>query len=257
MSWLRSAIFNLWFHGLSVAMAIAGLLVLWFSPGSVRRYARLWALLSLGGLRLVCGIRWDISGREHLPPADGPALIAAMHQSTFDVLLWMTLAPRFAYVMKQELVRVPAFGALARAVGTIVVDRGAGAAAMRGLLRAADEALAARRQIVIFPEGTRVAPGMRAPLQPGVAALAARTRLPIIPVVTDSGLHWGRRAFRKRPGTIRVAIQPPIPPGLSRAELMTRLTRAFDDGAAALSLRTGDRPAPRSEGDSLPSRAAL
>ena len=87
---------------------------------------------------------------------------------------------------------------------------------------------------MIFPEGTRAAPGAMLPLQPGVAALAASTGLPVIPVVTDSGLHWGRRAFRKRPGMIHIVIRPQLPPGLPRAELMARLAAAFEQGAAAL-----------------------
>ena len=88
--------------------------------------------------------------------------------------------------------------------GMIAVDREGGGAAMRHLLRAGRAAAAAGRQIVIFPEGTRVAPGGHAPLQPGIAALASATGLPVVPVATDSGVLWGRRAFRKRPGTITI-----------------------------------------------------
>jgi 1-acyl-sn-glycerol-3-phosphate acyltransferase len=90
-------------------------------------------------------------------------------------------------------------------------------------MRDAEDAARAGRQIVIFPEGTRAEPGAVLPLQPGVAALAAQTGLPVIPVVTDSGLHWGRRSFRKQPGTIRIVIRPPLPAGLRRDELMRRL----------------------------------
>jgi 1-acyl-sn-glycerol-3-phosphate acyltransferase len=133
-----------------------------------------------------------------------------------------------------ELTRVPLFGQMLVAAGMIAVDRHAGMAALRGLMRDADAAVAQGRQIIIFPEGTRVAPGHSVPLQPGVAALAARTGLPVIPVATDSGVFWGRRAFRKTPGTITVAIQPPIGRGLARAELMRALEQAFRDGAARL-----------------------
>lgn len=233
MTWFRSALFNLWFYGVSVTMAVAGIVVRWFGFEFMLAYGRLWARLMLGGLRVICGVRWVVTGREYLP-ADAPVLVAAMHQSAFDVLVWILLVPRFAHVMKLELTRVPLFGPLARRSGIIPVDRGAGAAAMRGMLRDADRAVADRRQIIIFPEGTRAAPGARMPLQPGIAALAARTGLTVIPVATDSGLCWGRRAFRKQPGIIHVAIQPPIPPGLPRAALMQRLEAAFDAGAASL-----------------------
>ena len=95
----------------------------------------------------------------------------------------------------------------------IAVDRSGGARAMRGLMRDAARAVAERRQIVIFPEGTRAEPGAVLPLQPGIAALAASTGLPVIPVVTDSGRCWGRRAFRKYPGVIHIVLLPPIPCG--------------------------------------------
>jgi 1-acyl-sn-glycerol-3-phosphate acyltransferase len=165
---------------------------------------------------------------------DGPALLASMHQSAFDTLIWIALAPRFTYVFKKELSGIPIFGGYLLATGMIPVDRRAGGAAMRGLLRDTDRAVADRRQIVIFPEGTRVAPGPRVPLQPGVAAIAARARLPVIPVVTNSGLFWGRNSFLKRPGVIRVAVQPPLPVGLARDELVLRLAEIFGTEGAKL-----------------------
>ena len=111
--------------------------------------------------------------------------------------------------------------------GMIAVDRSGGANALRGLVREGERAMREGRQIVIFPEGTRAEPGAMLPLQPGVAALAARTRLPVIPVVTDSGHCWGRRAFHKRPGTIHIRVLEPIPPELRRDQLMQRLEAAL------------------------------
>lgn len=234
MTWLRSAAFNAWFYGLTtLLLVLVSPAVRALAPGRAMALARLWARLTLGALRPLCGIAWQVSGLEHLP-AEGPALIASMHQSAFDTIVWALLQPRFTYVLKRELTRIPLFGPMLRLTGMIAVDRAAGAAAIRGLLRAADLAVADGRQIVIFPEGTRVAPGASAALQPGIAALAARTGLPVIPVVTDSGRCWGRRAFRKRPGTIHVAIQPPIPPGLPRERLLARLAEVYAAGAATL-----------------------
>ncbi len=108
--------------------------------------------------------------------------------------------------------RVPLFGSLIAAAGMIPIDRDAGTAAIRILLRESDRAVREGMQIVIFPEGTRSEPGKPEPMQPGILALASRTGLPIVPVATDSGLCWGRRAFRKRPGTIHIVIGEPIPP---------------------------------------------
>ena len=231
MTWLRSAAFNLWFFGLTLVLSLLSPPVWLMGAQPTIRYARFWVRLVLLGLRATCGIRWQVIGLEHLP-AEGPALLASMHQSAFDTLIWAVLAPRFAYVLKRELLRIPLFGALLSRTGMIAIDRRAGAAALRSLLREADRARLTGRQVVIFPEGTRVPPGGRVALQPGVAALAARMGVPVIPVVTDSGEHWGRRAFRKRPGVIRVVLLPPLPVGLKREDLLARLSCAFAGGVA-------------------------
>ena len=140
--------------------------------------------------------------------------------------------PDAAYVLKKELLRIPLFGLVCRRANMIAVDRGAGAAAIRALLRGGDAAVAAGRQIIIFPEGTRAAPGVPLMLQPGVAALASRTGLPVIPVVTDSGQCWGRRAFRKRAGVIHVVVLPSLPAGMAREALMQSLNTSFANAAS-------------------------
>ena len=114
------------------------------------------------------------------------------------------------------------------ATGMITVDRGAGGTAMRTLLRGGDRAKAEGRHIIIFPEGTRADPDEHPPLQPGVAALAQRTGLPVVPVMTDSGRCWGRRSFRKQPGTIRILIQPPLTVKHGREAVLDALQAAFD-----------------------------
>jgi 1-acyl-sn-glycerol-3-phosphate acyltransferase len=143
-------------------------------------------------------------------------------------------------VFKDELLRIPLFGPLIGATGMIAVDRNAGGAAIRALVRQAERAVREQRQIVIFPEGTRSEPGYPGTLQSGIAALASRTGLPVIPVSTDSGRFWGRRAFRKRPGTIRIVIGSPIPAQTERKALMRALERAMDavdHGSAGEELR--------------------
>ncbi len=173
MTFLRSAAFNLYFFLLTFILGLScGIPLRLFAPRRVIGLARVWARLTLAGLRAICGIRFELIGREHLPPR-GPALIASQHQSAFDTLVWLLLVPWPAYVVKQELARIPLFGPLLRPGGQILVDRSAGAAALRRMVRQAVEATAAGRQVVIFPEGTRTAPGEHVRLQPGIAALAA------------------------------------------------------------------------------------
>ncbi len=230
---LRSALFNLYFFGLTFVLATGGLLVRLFAPGRTLEYAQFWVRLVMAGLRRICGISLVLSGEAHLPQA-GPALIASQHQSAYDTLIWMILLPRPAYVLKKELQRIPLFGPLTRLGGMIAIDRRAGPAALRALMRDTARSVADNRQIVIFPEGTRGRFGERRPLQPGIAAMAAQSGLPVIPAVTDSGLHWGKHAFRKHPGAIHIRLLPPIPAGLGRAELMRRLEAVFRDGPALL-----------------------
>jgi 1-acyl-sn-glycerol-3-phosphate acyltransferase len=247
MTVLRSALFALWFYGCTTLFAVGSAFVRPAPDEVALAYSRKWAEWVLWGVRVLCGITWEVTGMEHLAP-DEPVLIASMHQSAFDTVLWLILVPRPCFVLKQELARIPLFGGMCRRCGMIVVDRSAGASAMRGLLREADRARAEGRQVVIFPEGTRVAPGVRAKLHAGIAAMAVRTGLPVVPVATDSGVLWGRNAFRKKPGTIHVRILPPLPAGLSRDELMQRLGEVFAEGSAALGLPLHD-PVDKSVGD--------
>jgi 1-acyl-sn-glycerol-3-phosphate acyltransferase len=223
---LRSALFNAVFFGVTFALTLAATLLRFVAPARVMDMAVLWARTLVAAARIICGIRLDVRGRENIPP--GAALIASRHQSAFDTFVWLTLVPRCCYVFKDDLLRIPLFGSLVVATGMIAVDRTAGAAAIRVLLREADRAVREQRQIVIFPEGTRGEPDRPNPLQPGIAALAARTGLPVIPVATDSGRCWGRRAFRKRPGTIRIVIGQPIPARTKRSALMRVLENDMD-----------------------------
>jgi 1-acyl-sn-glycerol-3-phosphate acyltransferase len=226
MTLLRSTLFNVYFFGLTFVLTLAGTAQGWFAPQRSLLVAELWARLVVRGARVICGIRLEVSGRQYMP-SEGAALIASVHQSAFDTLVWLTLLPRCCYVLKHELLRIPLLGPLIGKTGMIAVDRAAGAASMRHLLREADRAVREQRQIVIFPEGTRGEVGQPLPLQPGVVALAARTRLPVIPVLTDSGRVWGRRAFRKYAGVIHIELRPPIPAGTSRETLIQELDRVF------------------------------
>jgi 1-acyl-sn-glycerol-3-phosphate acyltransferase len=219
---LRSGLFNLFFFSATFVLTLSGMVLRLFMRARVMDLAMLWARSMVAGARVFCGIRLELSGRALLPSA-GSALIASRHQSAFDTMVWLTLLPRCCYVLKHELLGIPLLGTLIKDTGMIAIDRQGGAGALRHLLREADRAVREERQIVIFPEGTRGEPGTTLPLQPGIAALAARTGLPVIPVITDSGQCWGRRAFSKRPGVIHIQVLTPIPAGTPREELMQQL----------------------------------
>lgn len=219
---LRSLLFNLVFQAATLLMGLASLPLLLGPRRLAHGTVRLWARFVLGALGVIAGLRYRVEGLEHLPQA-GPLLVAAKHQSAFDTIVWLTLVPDAAYVLKRELLRIPIYGWFARKAGMIAVDRAAGAAAMRGLVRDGRQALAEGRQVVIFPEGTRMPPGVAGRYQPGVAGLVAGTDVPVLPVATDSGRFWGRNAFLKHPGRITVRILPPLTAGLAGRALVTAL----------------------------------
>jgi len=172
----------------------------------------------------------------------GPVIIAAKHQSSWETLAFTLLFDDIAIVLKRELLFIPVVGwAMARA-GNIAVARGEGASALRGLLRQAKSVIAQRRSIVIFPEGTRVAPGDQKPYQIGTAALYRQLGVPVVPVALNSGLFWGRRKFVKRPGVITLEILPPIAPGLDRETFMATLRERIETATARLAATVGREP---------------
>ncbi|MBS0640757.1 MAG: 1-acyl-sn-glycerol-3-phosphate acyltransferase [Proteobacteria bacterium] len=221
----RSILFNIVFFSATFVLTLIATAMRFLTPERTLDVPMLWARFNVRLLRWICGIRVEVTGLENIPP--GPALIASRHQSAFDTFVWLTLVPKCCYVLKQELLKIPLFGILIARSGMIAVDRGAGSAALRSLLREGERAVREQRQIIIFPEGTRGPPGAMLDLQPGVAALAARLALPVIPVATDSGRCWGRRAFRKRPGVIRIVIGKPIAADTPRPALMLALREAM------------------------------
>lgn len=222
---IGSAIFNLFLVCSGVVGGLWGHVLVRTAPDRLLPYGQAWSRVLLGALRLFCGIDVVVEGIANLPP--GGVIIAAQHQSAFDTLVWFTLLDQPSYVLKQELTKLPILGPLLIPAGQIALDRTGGAKALRALTGQVKRAGAAGRQIVIFPEGTRVAPGQRVALQPGIVALARATHLPIIPVATNSGRCWGRNAFRKRPGTINIRVFPALPDGLDRPALLAALEAAF------------------------------
>jgi 1-acyl-sn-glycerol-3-phosphate acyltransferase len=247
MTWLRSLAFNIAFYIATVLLGVVGLPMLLTPRRWVMHFGRLWAQCMLFLLKTLVGLSGEVRGREHLP--EGACLIAMKHQSMWDTLVLPVVLGDPAVVIKRELLFVPFYGWYAARAGSIFIDRKGGARALRQMVAAARQEAAAGRPIIIYPEGTRTAPGRRLPYQPGVAALYQALGLPLVPAAVNSGLFWGRRSFVKRPGHITMEFLPPIMPGLSRRELMSELerrieaaTRALEAEAAAAHIRTAALP---------------
>jgi 1-acyl-sn-glycerol-3-phosphate acyltransferase len=224
MSFIRSLLYALVFYPGSVLYVLTGILAIPLGRGAVRRVADGWAGFNRACARYLLGIRTRVEGEV----PSGPALVAVKHQSMFETLEIALILDTPATVMKSELGRIPLWGRLTRVYGILPVDRDGGGAALRKLLRAAGEAKAEGRPIVIFPEGTRVAPGESPPLEPGFAGLYRALGLPVVPVALDSGKVWPRRSFVKRPGVVTMRFGAPIPPGLPRKQAEARVHAAIN-----------------------------
>jgi 1-acyl-sn-glycerol-3-phosphate acyltransferase len=224
MNFVRSLLFALVFYPGSVLYVLAGVAVLPLGRRAVRNVADAWAGFHRACARWLLRIRTRVEGEV----PRGPALVAVKHQSMFETLEIALILDTPATVMKSELGRLPLWGKLTRVYGILPVDRDGGGQALRQLLRSAQEAVAEGRPIVIFPEGTRVAPGEAPPLEAGFAGLYRALGLPVVPVALDSGRIWPRRRFVKRPGTVTMRFGAPIPPGLPRKEAEARVHAAIN-----------------------------
>ena len=232
MTAFRSLLFNFFFYGWTALCVIAGLPLLLGPRIGVYYLGRVWAHPIIAALGLICGLTYRVRGRENLP--DGAALIAAKHQSAWDTIIFSILLWDHSFVLKQELARIPLFGLYLVRAGLIPVDRKGGAKALKQMVAAAKRVVAQGRPIVIFPEGTRVAPEQHVPYQPGVAALYGQLGVPVVPVALNSGVFWRRNSFWKQPGTITLEFLPPIEAGLPRKAFLARLEQAIEGRSRAL-----------------------
>ncbi len=168
-----------------------------------------WPRLALWGARVLLGIRWRVTGMENLP--QGPAILLSKHQSAWETLFFASQMPRqICYVYKRELNRIPFFGWALALLRMIPIDRAAGRDAFEQIVRVGRQRLNEGRWPVLFPEGTRVAPGKMGRYKLGGALLAVRTGACIVPIAHNAGECWPRNAFIKQPGLVTVSIGPVI-----------------------------------------------
>lgn len=172
------------------------------------RFISGWSRMTLWFLRGLCGIRWSVEGRDHLPRR--PAVILSKHQSAWETLAFQEIFPPQVHVLKRELLWIPFFGWGLALMSPIAIDRARGLAALRQIARRGKERLEQGFWVVVFPEGTRVAPGEKRRYQMGGAWLAAYAGAPIVPVAHNAGRVWPRNSFLKYPGKVTVRIGPPI-----------------------------------------------
>lgn len=219
MAYLRSTLYLIFLIVTVIPYAIA--CILWAPLPLHMRYKLTtgWPRLALWGARVICGIRWQVKGAENLP--DGPAIILSKHQSAWETLYLVCKMPRdVCFVYKKELHWVPFFGWGLASLNMISINRSKGRDAFEQVLRQGRIRLQEGRWPLLFPEGTRIAPGKMGRFKMGGALLAARTGAVVIPVAHNAGECWPRNAFVKRPGLVTLSIGPTISPeGLTPEEL--------------------------------------
>ncbi|SDY39466.1 lysophospholipid acyltransferase family protein [Citreimonas salinaria] len=238
VQWLRSLVFVVQMY---LAMAVLGIV---FLP---------WALVSRRGARSAClnfcrwvrwTARWMVGLRTEVrgTPPTGEVLIAAKHQSFLDIILIFGAVPAGKFIMKRELMFAPVIGQYALRIGCVPVDRGKRGQAIRKMSLDVARGAADPGQLIIYAQGTRVAPGFKAPYKVGTAALYQQMGAlgqPCVPVGTNVGLFWPRRGILRKPGTAVVEFLPVIPPGLDKKTFLKRLEAEVEASSDALMAEAG------------------
>lgn len=218
MTRLRSLLF---YAGLSLATVVYVVIAVVILPLPFPLRFRIvsgWSAVNLYLLKVICGLRHEVEGLENIPP--GPAIILCKHQSAWETLALQRLFPPQCWVLKRELLKIPIYGWGLATMHPISIDRTSGVRALRQIVRQGQQRLDEGLWVLIFPEGTRTAPGETRRYQAGGGLLAEKSGRPVVPVAHNAGWFWPRSSLDKRPGTIRLVIGPPIlPEGKTAAEI--------------------------------------
>ena len=212
---LRSAVFVLWMVVTVIPWALAVLIASIFIRGSKLYWMCAgWLKVVIVGARVICGVQYRVSGREHLPRAgeDGAVLLAPKHQSTWETFAFPTIMPHpLSYVFKRELLVIPFFGWALGRLDMVHIDRSKRAEAWARVAAQGRRYMAQGNWVIMFPEGTRTPRGSQGKYKSGATRLAIDTGTPIVPIAVTSARCWPRRSFVLRPGVIEVSIGRPIP----------------------------------------------
>jgi 1-acyl-sn-glycerol-3-phosphate acyltransferase len=223
MALVRSLLYAAIFYPATFLWVLASIVASLFGRRPILAVVLGWVEFHHWLVEHLLGIRVRVEGA--VPP--GPHLIAVKHQAMLETLEMVRLSQLPVIVMKRELDRIPLFGLVTRRYGTIVVERSAGAKALRALVAEGKRAVASGRSVIIYPEGTRVRVGETPPLKSGFTALYRALGLPVVPIAMDSGVLWGRGLVH-RPGVVTFKVGATIPPGLPREEVESRVHAAIN-----------------------------
>jgi 1-acyl-sn-glycerol-3-phosphate acyltransferase len=221
---IRSLLFALFFYPGTAGAVLMAFPAAFLGRRPIQWVTHGWARWHRWCARFLLGVRSRVEGTT----PQGAVLVAGKHQSMYETIEMLLLLDRPTVVMKRQLTEIPGWGWVARQYGVIGVDREGGASALRRMLTEARASVAQGRPIMIFPEGTRVPPGEKPPLQPGFAGLYKMLGLPVVPIALDSGRLWPRRTFVKKPGIVTFRFGETFPPGLPRVQIEAEVHRAIN-----------------------------
>lgn len=208
MLWIRSLLFYLGVLVITPFFSILAILLFPLNNVTRSRIASGWAYCTIFWLKLTCNLGVSVKGLDNIPKH--PSIILSKHQSAWETIALQTIFPPQIWVMKRELLMIPFLGWAFMALAAIPIDRSSGREALKKLVAHGKDRLARGLWVVIFPEGTRTAPGQRAKYHIGGAWLASHTHSTVVPVAHNAGRYWRKNSFKKYPGTIQVVIGPPI-----------------------------------------------
>jgi 1-acyl-sn-glycerol-3-phosphate acyltransferase len=215
----RSCLFAAFQILITPPFAVIALLTFPLSPITRYRIITTWSRLVILGAEYICGIRYRVLGAQHIPQQ--PCVVLSKHQSAWETIAYQAIFPPQVHVIKRELLWIPFFGWGLGMLSPIAINRSAGTRAARQMLEQGKDRLARGFWVIVYPEGTRVAPGTRGTYQSGGAAIARHAGVPVLPVAHNAGQCWRRNAFFKHPGLITVSIGPAIDGRGMKADTVT------------------------------------
>ncbi len=224
VQWVRSIVFNALMYLVMAVMAVALAPLVILDRDWAFRAVHAYCRYVRWSARLIVGLRTEVRGQA---PSD-EVLIASKHQSFLDIILIVSAVPRPKFIMKKELLWAPFVGWYAQRIGCVPVDRGKRGQAIEKMLQDVEDGRLAPGQLIIYPQGTRVAPGVPRAYKIGSAILYRQLGQPCVPAATNAGVFWPRRGILRRPGLAVVDFLPSIEPGLSDTEFMERLRNEIE-----------------------------
>lgn len=230
IQWLRSLIFNVTIYVMMLVLSVLFFPFAVFSRAWAHRACHSWCAFVIWALRWMVGLKVEVRGT----PPTGEAVVAAKHQSFLDIIMIYHAVPRGKFIMKRELLYAPFIGQYGLRIGCVPVNRGKRGAAIEKMKEDVKRGTADPGQLIIYPQGTRVAPGVKKPYKVGTGVLYEQLEQSCVPVATNVGYFWPKRGVLRKPGLAVVEFLDPIPPGRSVKDFMAELEAAVETRSDAL-----------------------